>query len=293
MAPITALIDKATPGDKNIKLFYATGKAQLGLALWSGTKDDDPENSYQTPQDVGNGQYILNPSHMASVNFQGVEKAFALTTANPFKVTKDDVYSISEISESSQKELRSIIIGNITLAACASEKNAWVYFSIPMGPNTRALMELDLQTSQTTQLIWTHDLWINSFAAAWYDTTTGKRSVIYEGSSLMEYVVDDATHGMPIQSTGDMQRNTPVAVAFNAGKVFLYYCGRGTAGGIRRTTKTGNSWGISTLVNSDTIAQDSQLTVVRANGINHLFFVARDANEEGDDYFVHYRDEIE
>lgn len=90
-----------------------------------------------------------------------------------------------------------------------------------------------------------------------------------------------------------MQRNTPVAVAFNAGTVFLYYCGRGAAGGIRRTIRRNNTWGTSTLINSNTIAQDSQLTVVRANGINHLFYMARDQNEAGDDYFVHYRDEIE
>ncbi|RKK92555.1 hypothetical protein BFJ68_g10729 [Fusarium oxysporum] len=290
MAPITAVIDKTTAGDSVIKLFYSTGKAQLGLALWSGTKDADPENPIQTPQEVGNDQYILNPSQMASVNSQGVEKVFALTTENPFKVTPNDSYSLSEISESNQKELQSVSIGNTTLAACGDGDNAWVYYSRNMG-NGRTLVELDLQTSRSTDLTWTHDLWINSFAAAWYDDTTGKRCVIYEGSYLVDYVVDSGSPGTAISSTGDMQRNTPVAVAFDNSKVFLYYCGRGAAGGIRRTIRTDNTWGTSTLIDSRTISQDSQLTVVRANGINHLFFVARDQNEE-DDYFVHYPDEI-
>jgi hypothetical protein len=129
MAPITAVIDKTTADNSVIKLFYATGKAQLGLALWSGTKDVDPEDSIQAPQEVGNGQYILNPSQMASVNFQGVERIFTLTTANPFKVSPNDVYSLSEISGSNQRELQSLLIGNTTLAACANDEDAWVYFS--------------------------------------------------------------------------------------------------------------------------------------------------------------------
>ncbi|KAG7416797.1 hypothetical protein ACKAV7_003572 [Fusarium commune] len=291
MAPITAVVDKSTSDDSVIKLFYATGKAQLGLALWSGTKDADPEDPIQTPQEVGNGQYILNPSQMASVNSQGVERVFALTTDNPFKVNPNDFYNLSEISESNQKRLLDVAIGNTTLAACQNGDNAWVYYSSNMG-NGRTLNELDLQTSRSTPLIWTTDLWINSFAAAWYDTVNDRRCVIYEGSFLVDYVVDSNQPGTAISSTGDMQRNTPVAVAFDNGKVFLYYCGRGAAGGIRRTIRTNNSWGISTLIDSRTISQDSQLTVVRANGINHLFFVARDQNEEEDDYFVHYPDEI-
>ncbi|CAJ0555410.1 Ff.00g054750.m01.CDS01 [Fusarium sp. VM40] len=291
MAPIAAIIDKTTPDDKAIKLLYSTGNARLGLALWSGTKDPDPEDSIQTPQEVGNGQYILNPSQMASINFQGEEKVFALTTENPFRVTKDDFYNLSEIFPS-YKKLQDIVIGNITLASCTSGDNAWIYFTRPIGESSRALWELDLRASQATQLIFTHDLWINSFAAAWFDTVTGKRNVIYEGSALTEYVVDDATNGTAIAATGDMQRNTPVAVAFNSGTVYLYYCGRGTAGGIRRSVKSNGRWGSSTLIDSNTIAQDSQLTVVRANGINHLFYVARDENEEEDDYFVHHLDEV-
>jgi hypothetical protein len=62
-----------------------------------------------------------------------------------------------------------------------------------MGQNSRILTEMNLQTLRTTQLTWTHDLWINSFAAAWYDTITEKRCVIYEGSFLVDYVVDSGT----------------------------------------------------------------------------------------------------
>lgn len=130
MAPITAIIDKTATDNQILKLFYATGKAQLGLALWPGTKDDaDSEDSIQTPQEVGNGQYILNPSQMSSVSHQGVEKIFAVTTSNPFKVTRNDWYSLSEISGSNQKRLLDVSIGNTTVAACANDENAWVYYS--------------------------------------------------------------------------------------------------------------------------------------------------------------------
>ncbi|KAI1057374.1 hypothetical protein LB505_014243 [Fusarium chuoi] len=129
MAPITAIIDKTSANDSVIKLFYATGKAQLGLALWSSKKDADPQDPIQTPQAVGNGQYILNPSQMASINSQGIERVFALTTDNPFKVTRDDSYNVSEISESKQKRLASVPIGNTTLASCGNGDNAWIYYS--------------------------------------------------------------------------------------------------------------------------------------------------------------------
>ncbi|KAM0224361.1 hypothetical protein ACHAQD_001930 [Fusarium lateritium] len=291
MAPITAVIDKTTANDSVVKLFYATGKAQLGLALWSGTKDADPENPIQPPQDVGNGQYILNPSQMASINSQGVERVFALTTDNPFKITPNDFYNLSEISESKQKALASVAIGNTTLAACRNGDNAWVYYSRTYGSG-RCFVELNLLTSQRTDLIGTFGLWINSFAAAWYDPTTDRRCLIYETSSLVEFVVGSDQPAAAIQPASDMQRNTPVGVVFENGKVFLYYCGRGAAGGIWRTIKTDGRWGNSTPVDSRSISQDSQLTVVRANGINHLFFVARDQNEDEDEYFVHYPDEI-
>lgn len=129
MAPITAIIDKTTPGDKVIKLFYNTGNAQLGLALWSGTKDEDSASPIQAPKAVSDGQYILNPSHMASVNFQGAERVFALTTTNPFKITAKDWYSLSEVSPSYKKHLE-VGVGNPTLASCASDDDAWVYYTV-------------------------------------------------------------------------------------------------------------------------------------------------------------------
>ncbi|KAM0385196.1 hypothetical protein ACHAO7_011826 [Fusarium culmorum] len=288
MAPLTALIDKSTPGDKVIKLFYCTGKAQLGLALCSGTDDKDSEGSLQPPTQVGDDQYITNPSQMTSINFQGAEKVFALATDNPFKVTDRDTRNLAEVS-SSYSRLGNVNIGHTTLTSCTDGDNAWIYFSGPLG-ETRALFERQIGTSQSTQLIWTHDLWMNSFACAWYDDQIGKRKIIYEGSSLMEYTVGDQTPVAPVTSTGDMQRNTPLAVAFDSGVIWLYYRGRTTSGEIRRTTKVNDTWGQAQTIGSAIIAQDSQLSVVRANGINHLFYVARDQDESKDDYFVHYLD---
>ncbi|KAL3602992.1 hypothetical protein FPOAC2_07309 [Fusarium poae] len=288
MAPITALIDKSVPGDKVIKLFYCTGKAQLGLALWSGTEDADPDDNIQVPQDIGDGQYITNPSHMTSVSLRDSEKVFALTTDNPFKVTNNDDRNLSEISP--LYRVHDVVdVGHLTLTSCANDENAWVYFSRSFG-NGRALFERQIGGWQVTQLTWTHDLWINSFACAWYDTETQQRKVIYEGSFLVEYTVGSGTPGAAIGTAGDMQRNSPLAVVFDSGTVYLYYCGRMIAGGIRRVMKVNGSWGIPQTVGTATIAQDSQLAVVRANGINHLFYVARDQDESKDDYFVHYLD---
>jgi hypothetical protein len=90
-----------------------------------------------------------------------------------------------------------------------------------------------------------------------------------------------------------VQRNTPLAVAFEAPKVYLYYCGRSVPGVIRRTIRTNNTWGSATTLECPTIAQDSQLSVVRVNGVNHLFYTARNQEEEGDDYFVHFKDKID
>lgn len=78
VAPVTALIHKSTAGDKVIKLFYCTGKAQLGLALWSGTEDADPEEPIQPPTEIGEGQYITNPSQMSSIILDGEEKNICL-----------------------------------------------------------------------------------------------------------------------------------------------------------------------------------------------------------------------
>ncbi|KAJ4007415.1 hypothetical protein NW752_007605 [Fusarium irregulare] len=287
MAPITALIDKSIHGDKVIKLFYCTGKAQLGLALWSATEDADPEDSIQPPTEVGEGQYITNPSQMTSINLQGEEKIVALTTENPFKVTDKDRRNLSEVSP--YQKLSEVDIGHTTLTSCSSDDNAWIYFSGPLG-NARSLFERQIGSSQSTQLIFSHDLWINSYAAAWYDTEAGKRKVIYEGSFVVEYTVGDQNPIAAVTSTGDMQRNSPLAVAFDKGTVYLYYCGRTTSGGIRRTKKVNGTWSTSVTIGSATIAQDSQLACVRANGINHLFYVARDEDESKDEYFVHYLD---
>lgn len=129
MAPLTALIDGTTSGDNLIKLFYATGKAQLGLAIWSTAAEDDPNDAVKPPQDVGEGQYIVNPSQMASTNFQGEDLVFALTTDNPFRVTRLDAYNLAQVSPSYQTRLQ-IGMGNSTLAACASSDDAWVYYAV-------------------------------------------------------------------------------------------------------------------------------------------------------------------
>jgi hypothetical protein len=129
MAPLTAIMDGTTSGDNLIKLFYATGRAQLGHAIWSTSGEDDPTDAVKAPQDVGDGQYIVNPSQMASMNFQGEDIVFALTTDNPFKVTRLDAYSLSQISPSYQTR-QQIGIGNTTLASCASSGDAWVYYAV-------------------------------------------------------------------------------------------------------------------------------------------------------------------
>ncbi|RBR14473.1 uncharacterized protein FIESC28_07709 [Fusarium coffeatum] len=99
MAPITALIDKSTAGGKVTNLFYCMGKAQLGLALWSGTEDADPEEPIQPPTEIGEGQHITNPSQI------------------PFKVTDKDKRNLSEVSP--YQKLGEVDIGHTTLTSCS------------------------------------------------------------------------------------------------------------------------------------------------------------------------------
>lgn len=96
-----------------------------------------------------------------------------------------------------------------------------------------------------------------------------------------------------IDSTSDARPLTTFCATYYAGKVYLYYTDYNS--NLRRVVKTGSKWSSSErIMGSPKVAAESQLTVVTANKLNHVFYVSVDnlpmfsATTE----FTHIRDEI-
>ncbi|ODA76477.1 hypothetical protein RJ55_07747 [Drechmeria coniospora] len=267
MVALAAIVNKGVPGDKSISLFYNTGKAQLALSLRSGTQDDDdPTQAWAADADDYDG-YILNPSTMGGATYRGREFVIAVTMpkldpgAPPFS-------RISIVSPVYQK-LVNIQLENNNVAVCSSDDDAWVYF----------VTQVDLPAVQNA--------FANSSLAAWYDPVEKKRHVVFESSALMEYIVGDASAGF-VGATGNMKRNTSIAVSYWDGKAYLYYYDGTYA--VQRIVKNGTWGGAQAVANCPKISEDSQIAVVPGNGINHLFFVAKDSGAAESDFFTHVRD---
>ncbi|KYK58973.1 hypothetical protein DCS_00100 [Drechmeria coniospora] len=281
MVALAAIVNKGVPGDKSISLFYNTGKAQLALSLRSGTQDDDdPTQAWAADADDYDG-YILNPSTMGGATYRGREFVIAVTMpkldpgAPPFS-------RISIVSPVYQK-LVNIQLENNNVAVCSSDDDAWVYFVTGTGSKPRALKEVNIATGSQVDLPAVQNAFANSSLAAWYDPVEKKRHVVFESSALMEYIVGDASG-----ATGNMKRNTSIAVSYWDGKAYLYYYDGTYA--VQRIVKNGTWGGAQAVANCPKISEDSQIAVVPANGINHLFFVAKDSGAAESDFFTHVRD---
>ncbi|KAJ8123819.1 hypothetical protein ONZ43_g318 [Nemania bipapillata] len=131
---------------------------------------------------------------------------------------------------------------------------------------------------------------------AWYDPEENKRHVVFQGSGLSEYIVEDDTYNVFVATYGP---NTTLAAVYSSAtkKAYVYYLDSAQA--IQRVVKTGITWGVSTPVSSALkVAAGCQLTVVNANNINHLFYTAQNqssssgAEASGFDLFTHFRDPV-
>ncbi|KAI0409853.1 hypothetical protein F4802DRAFT_4232 [Xylaria palmicola] len=276
MTAIAAIINKAVAEDKSINIFYNTSKAQLGLSLESGTANDDqPTGQWETGDGDYNG-YILNPSQMAGVNFRGLQFVAAVTMP---KLAQNETQTTNQVSLVSPvyMELGTTMLDHVRIAMCATPDGdeAWVYYYDGSNPTERTLFEFSLRTGKTASYSTAHTVKPSSSLAAWYDPDLKERHIVFEGAGLSEFVVERnivssfvATYGL----------NTPLAAVYSTEtkKAYLYYLDGGQS--IQRVVNSSSTWGgPQALQGPAKVTEGCQLAAVNANGLNHLFYIAKDS----------------
>ncbi|KAI1171805.1 hypothetical protein F4777DRAFT_564072 [Nemania sp. FL0916] len=295
MAALAAVVNKAIADDKSIQLFFNTGKAQLGLALQSGTStDDQPNNIWESGDDDYNG-YILNPSSMAAVNYRGLNYVAAVTMPKLDNGATQTLNQISLVSPIYQK-LSSTSLENTNVAICVTPdgNDGWLYHLSGQSADDRVLKELDLATLKT-QNNTIQNVAPNASLATFYDADQKKRHVIYEGGGLIEFIIEDKQlFNIPSPT---IAKNPAVAATYSAStkRAYLYYSDQDYS--ILRITKDQYGWAAAgtPVANAPKIAEFSKITVVPANGINHLFYIPKDfggARIAASSDFKHVRDLI-
>lgn len=79
-----------------------------------------------------------------------------------------------------------------------------------------------------------------------------------------------------------------MALSYNNGIIYLFYTDR--SNNVRRVIKGAEGWGSAHTVEGSPKVGESELTVVAANGFNHLFYTSQD---DVSSEFTHVRDPIE
>ncbi|KAI1124287.1 hypothetical protein F5Y10DRAFT_285208 [Nemania abortiva] len=295
MAALAAVVNKAVADDKSIQLFFNTGKAQLGLAIQSGTSTDDQPNDIWEPGDDDYNGYILNPSSIAAANYRGLNCVAAVTTPKLETGATQTVNQISMVSPIYQKLSSTTLENtNVALITTPDGNSGWLYHLSGQSADDRILKELDLRTL-STQNNTIQNVAPNASLAAFYNPDTGKRHVIYEGGGLLEYVVEDKQlFNIPSSS---IPKNPAVAVAYSTDtkKIYLYYNNQDLS--ILRITKDIYGWAAAAtpITSAPKISEFSKMTVVQANGLNHLFYIPKDfggAKIKATSDFQHIRDPI-
>ncbi|KAI1277737.1 hypothetical protein F5Y07DRAFT_362790 [Xylaria sp. FL0933] len=296
MTAIAAIVNKAVEDDKVIIVFYNTSKAQLGLCLESGTSDDDqPSGRWET----GDGDYngcILNPSQMAAVNYRGLQFVAAVTMP---KVGPNETQTSNQISLVSPvyQQLTTTALDHVCIAMCANSDGdqGWLYYYDGTDPTERTLMEFSLRTGKSATYSSANVVKPSSSLAAWYDSDKKQRHVIFEGSGLSEFIVEENAYSVFAAS---YRPNTPIAAVYSkhTKKAYVYYVDDSLS--IQRIVKRESGWGNpEALRGPSKVAEACQLTVVNANDYNHLFYIAKDSsnNVGGASYdpFEHWRDPVD
>ncbi|KAJ6035955.1 hypothetical protein N7540_000234 [Penicillium herquei] len=267
-----AVFDPAAPDETGISLFYNTDKGQLAVSLKNATDGPDPDKTFAASEDDYHG-HITSPSELASGSFRGFNIVVAVTVPN----SVEDPKTTNQISVVSPVYLGigSNSFANKKVVITTSETNAWVYF-LDGVENSVVLKEFKYTIRSTTSHPADGDISLNSSLGGWYDPASDDRFVIYQDStngSLKQYnLVDKGTGG--IVSTSDAKNGTSIAVTYAQGTVYLYYAD--STDTVRRVTKVNGQWGSSTVVRDAPPLGNGQLTVVTANGFNHIFYIARD-----------------
>ncbi|KAL7951068.1 hypothetical protein V8C42DRAFT_308426 [Trichoderma barbatum] len=292
MAALAAIYNPLAPKDRSVNLFFNTGNAQVALTLKTGTDGSDENDVYISGDDDYPG-YILNPSEIAGGSFRGVHHVIATTVplvAKGGSVTNNQISLVSPV----YKKLNTTALANKNTSFSSSDKAAWAYFLDGAANNQTKLKEYNFVTGHTATYLPNGDIRLNSSLAAYYNTKTGQRFIIYQEvnqNHLKEYNISNG-QSYDIQDSEGAIAGTTIAATYDNDKVYIYYVDGGA--NIRRIIKTGASdWSGNHLVeNASKINIPGQLTVTTANGFNHLFYVSVD-NSLADNEFTHVADEIQ
>ncbi|KAI1395303.1 hypothetical protein F4819DRAFT_197732 [Hypoxylon fuscum] len=299
MATIAAVVNKAVADDKSVLLFYRAQSGQLGLSLQSGTgQEDQPAGTWETGSDDYEG-YIMSPSHMAATYYRGVHLVAAVTMPKLAEGEEEvDHRNISLVSPVYQTLTTTTLDFNrIAMCAKPDGDEGWLYYYDGTNPDQRTLKEFSLMTGTSTTYDQVFSVKPSSSLAAWYNPDMKTRHVVFQGSSITEYVVGD-TQIIPIVAA--YKASIPIAAVYSSvtKKAYVYYINANNA--IQRIPKGGSTWMTPEMytVNAPPIAEGSQLTVVNANGYNHLFYVPKDSGSSNGtkaasfSSFTHFVDEI-
>jgi len=293
MPAVAALVNTApTKETQRIHLFYNTANAQLGLALKSASNDDDNNKTFAASEVNEYQGYILNPSERQEIDcdtYRGMNVVVAVTKPWTEVGTEPTVNNISMVSPIYRK-LATTALANTRVSMCSAGDEAWVYFLSGAQVGKMSIMEYNFNSGATSTFVPNQDVTNNCSLAAYYDTTKKQRLVIYQEVSeghLKEFNVN-LKQSWDIDDTGDAKDKTSIAVAVYKNDVYLYYVDRKS--NIRRIAKEGGTWGDAKFVRgSAKVAEESQITVAAANGINHIFYTPVD----DDTTFAHVKDVIE
>jgi hypothetical protein len=280
-----------TRDESVLQLFYNNNNNNLGFLFRNGaTAGPDPKDSFEASGDGVIDGSIFNPSDMVGLHWNGVDWIFGITLPKKPKDGDYTTYSVSVVApiylplvatEFGDKGLQ-----NNRITAMTNGVGAWIYYLSNVGGNVR-IKEWRFDTSTGNPLSSLTNVSLNSALASFYNTVTGRRHLIYQTAD--DYTLADSVPGGsidPISPTSDAAKGTSLAATFNKGKGWLYYTDN--AGHIHRIntgTEEGRWVGAEQLTDPPKASPKSQLSVVAANGINHLFYY-----QEGDKSPTHYRD---
>ncbi|KAI0536513.1 hypothetical protein GGR58DRAFT_475007 [Xylaria digitata] len=295
MTAIAAIVNRAVAGDKSINVFFNTSKAQLGLWMQSGTDtEDQPTGNWETSDADYNG-YILNPSHMAGIYYQGLHFVAAVTIP---KLGQNETQTSNQISLVSPvyQGLATTMLDHVRIAMCGTLNGdqGWLYYYDGGNPTERTLKEFNLRTGKSTSFSTAHVVKPSSSLAAWYDPDQQQRHVIFEGSGLSDYIVEEDTFSVFVAA---YRPNSGIAAVYSTDtkKAYVYYLDDSQS--IQRIVKSQGTWGSPQSVKgAPKVAEACQLAVVNANGYNHLFYTAKDSGggigSASFDPFQHVRDMV-
>ncbi|KAJ1323714.1 hypothetical protein MN608_10959 [Microdochium nivale] len=289
MGGCTAIVNKAVTGDKSVELFYGTENLQLGLALRTTDNSDANALKLFVSKSTDTRGNIKNPSRLGSAAYYGVNIVVGVTEG---KSNNDGPSNDISIVSPVYRPLASTELVNNSVAICVNDKGTagWVYYVAGASTNTFTIKEYRLDSFSASTAGGSTKVLEGTSLAAYFDPTTRKRFVIYqdsEKSGFYELNVEEKDTDN-IQNSSDALSGTTIAVTTCNGVVYLYYTDRDYV--LRRVDKKGGKWRRSDdLEASSKVGATSQLTVVTANGSNHVFYVADGDNE---DIFTHYIDDI-